>query len=74
MPFFGGSSSREYEPREVGALYEKIGRKHVSEATGSAGLGLISVVADLTKEVGALRREVALLEGVVRDLRKPKRK
>ena len=73
MSFFGGSST-DREPREIGNLYERIGRKHMSETASNAGHALIEEVAGLRKEVAALRTMAATLQIAIYDLQKPKKK
>jgi hypothetical protein len=61
---FGHGTS---EPREVSDLYEKIGRRFVSDQARGEGGALIAAIIELQQDVARLTREVRDLRA---DLRK----
>lgn len=68
----GGYSNEPYSNRrEIGDLYEKIGRRFVNEGATDGGSALVQVVIELQQDVARLTREIRDLRA---DLRKPKAK
>lgn len=70
-----GQGSGYSEPSEVRKLYERIGRKHMSEAAASSGgQDIVDELFALRREITALRTVVAGLGLEIADLRKSKKK